>query len=522
MLATQRMSSQGGQQNFPFGCMAHPRLPQLHGACADVHLIDQQENIHGLGLPEFMTPGPPPPPGQPLLNAHENQDLDNFFQDFDQNAAAAKPFPPANFNMPMGHDQYYGMPPMFVGSETAMGPRSVIDPQQLQGGLFPYGDGMIGHDMNTLGQPNPLGHPLHAHAYNDPAFQNTIMAQIQSAASVQPSFVPGWPQSFVPQNAMDIQQRGPQVVNFGTDARFQPTGYAAPNNPMDPDIPQALSINPMDWFEPTSASTTQPNTQPSSPNWSKKRNFDDFQQDQPPRNGFAPTPNGQQLGVVQPSPPHPNSHRKRSTAVKKESGKSSQPLTPLSTSKSHTPLNAQVLRAGDLGDHEDDAEAEEEDEDAAAAAEHRKSPSPAPWPASRARPPRNTKAPPPPKPSKRKKDGAHSSASLKPKSRIQRASSDGSPTSNSTRVPLSLDQKKANHTSSEQRRRDATARAYAELYDLVPELDELGKQSTMKKLEVVVAKVRRVKQRVEELRSQLGIEVVSGRTIKTGDAGWHR
>jgi len=121
---------------------------------------------------------------------------------------------------------------------------------------------------------------------------------------------------------------------------------------------------------------------------------------------------------------------------------------------------------------------------------------------------------------------------IKPKAKV---ASSGSSSKLSSRVPLTLEQKKANHTNSEQRRRDATARAYAELYDLVPELEEMGKQSTMKKLEVVVAKVRRVKQRVEELRLKLGLDPGTGRpstspmhsaggnVLMHGDIhGWHQ
>lgn len=95
-------------------------------------------------------------------------------------------------------------------------------------------------------------------------------------------------------------------------------------------------------------------------------------------------------------------------------------------------------------------------------------------------------------------------------------------------MPLSAEQKKANHTNSEQRRRDATARAYAELYDLVPEIQEMGKQSTMKKLEIVVQKVRDIKDRLEYLRGLMGQDLGNGRMlpgqILTGDMahlqGW--
>ncbi|EXJ88519.1 hypothetical protein A1O1_05449 [Capronia coronata CBS 617.96] len=503
------MSSHGGQQNFPFGY--------------------QPENIHGLGLPEFINPGPPP--GQPLLNAHENQDLDNFFHDFDQNAAANKHMAQSQFNMVAGTGQYYAMPPMFVGSDTGMGNRYVMDPVQLQGAGLSYGPGMVGQHMNTVKHPNTVAGGMPGVGYNDTAYADPLITQLQTAASMQPAFGPAWQHSYPSQNSIAMPQlQGRQAVSFGTDSRFQPTGYAAPNNPLDPDIPQAMQTHPMDWFEPTSASTTQPNTrpntQPSSPNWSKKRTFEDFQGDQNVRNGFVQSSNIQQAALVQPSPPQPKPRRKRSSVVKKEQASAPpQPPTAITSNKTPAPLHTEVRTMGKHGlgqeqnaeaeeeeeeEEDDDDEGEEEQEDDATT-EAAKSPSPAPWPANKARPQRNAN-PPPPKGSRRKKTSATPSTPGKGKSKGQRASS-GSQVTPSSRVPLTLEQKKANHTSSEQRRRDATARAYAELYDLVPELEAGGKQSTMKKLEVVVAKVSRVKQRVEELRARMGLDPVSGRPI---------
>ncbi|KAI1612089.1 hypothetical protein EDD37DRAFT_610373 [Exophiala viscosa] len=470
------MSSHGGQQNFPFGY--------------------EQENIHGIGLPEFITPGPPP--GQPLLNAVENHNLDQFFNDFDQNAAS-KQFGNAQF-VPTAHNQYFTMPPTFVGSETDLGNHPVIDPNHLQGG-FQYGDGML----DPLGQQHALDN-MHGQAYNQTGFHNTLIDQLQTAASMQPAFGPAWQQqqAFPPPNMIHAQQQGRQTVNFGTDSRFQPSGYAAPNNPMDPDIPQAMKMHPMDWFEPASASTTQPNTrpntrpntQPSSPVWQKKRTFDEFQQDHTRNGTIKPT-----TGTIQPTPPQSDTRRKRSSVTKREP--SSQPRTPLSKTKSQTSMTTENAR---MDDHEEDAEAEEEET---------RSPSPAPWPANKARPPRKT--PPPPKPPRKKKGTPNTSTTVKPKLKHQPSSS-GSKVA-SSRTPLSLEQKKANHTNSEQRRRDATARSYAELYDLVPELEDIGKQSTMKKLEVVVAKVQRVKQTVEDLRLKLGLDPVSGRPMNAGAQG---
>ncbi|KIX92132.1 uncharacterized protein Z520_12125 [Fonsecaea multimorphosa CBS 102226] len=478
------MSSHGGQQNFPFGY--------------------QPENLHGIGLPEFMTPGPPP--GQPLLNAHENEDLDNFFQGFDQNAAANKALTHAQFNPRPGHDQLFDMPPMFVGSDTALAQRSIIDQHQLTGAGFPYGDGFLGHDMNTVSQTTPLVSGMHGVSYTDATFPNPLIAQLQSAASMQPAYTQGWQQPYPPHTAITMPPAGRLGMDFGTDSRFQPTGYAAPHNPLDPDLPQGLQMNnPIgEWLEPASGSTTQPNTQPntqpSSPTWSKKRNFDDFARDQLPRNGVVASV--QQTTMTQPSPSQSNPRRKRSETKTEKRTSISQPPTPLSNSKPHTPLNPD--KPG-IGEQEPDPEAEAEREDDNDTTEQPRSPSPAPWPASKARPPKNTKAP-PPKPPRKK-------TPIKPKSKVQR------PSITSARVPLSVEQKKANHTNSEQRRRDATARAYAELYDLVPELEEMGKQSTMKKLEVVVAKVQRVKQKVEELRAKVGIDPITGRPVSGSSGG---
>ena len=517
MLATQRMSSHGGQQNFPFGCMAyttflflaHPYpLSFSDNAFAYKFLSDQLENLHGIGLPEFITPGPPP--GQPLLNAHENQDLDNFFQGFDQNSAANKSLPHAHYNIPTEHDQFFGMPPMFVGSDTALAQRAAIEPHQLTGGGFPYGNMLLGHDMNTPAPPNALMHGMHGPAYLDPAFQNPLVAQLQSAASLQPAFTQGWQHShsYPTHNMMNVQNQSRLGMGFGTDSRFQPSGYAAPQNPMDPDLPQGVHMtNPIgDWLEPTSASTTQPNTrpntQPSSPDWSKKRNFDDFARDHRPRNGFVVP--AQSAVSARPSPPHSKSRRKRSVVKTEIKTPISQPPTPLSNSKAHTPHEIEIPSASETPEQDEDAEAEDEDEETTV---QPRSPSPAPWPGSRPRPPRNTKAP-PPKPPRKKKAAASSPAKPKKSQASQKIAS--------SKTPLSHEQKKANHTSSEQRRRDATARSYAELYDLVPELEELGKQSTMKKLEIVVDKVRRTKERVEELRAKLSMDVATGRPLGGG------
>lgn len=444
-------------------------------------------------MPEFITPGPPP--GQPLLNATENQNLDSFFNDFDQNASA-KHF--SQFD-PTGHDQYFGIPPLFVGSETDLGPQSVIAPNApnpLQGGGFQYGGDILGHDLNHFRQTNMVSTGMHSHLYGDAPMHNPVTNQVQPVPPMQPAFGAAWQQQDFHQAAMlNSQQQNRQPMAFGTDARFQPNGYAAPHNPSDPDLPSGMKIHPMDFFEPTSGSTTQPNTrpstrpntQPSSPNWQKKRTFEDFQQDQPDQKGFNTAMNGQEsIALTQ------SSSRKRASTTKSDKAKNSQPPTPVVHSKSQTPLKSE----GD--DHEEDAEADNEDEDTT---ENPRSPSPAP-----AR--RRIPAPPQLKAPQKKKASANTTT---PPSRTGPRMKLITKKIVSTRVTLTQEQKKANHTNSEQRRRDATARAYAELYDLVPELEDHGKQSTMKKLEVVVAKVHCVKQRVYELRMKLGLDIHTGR-----------
>jgi hypothetical protein len=402
--------------------------------------------------------------------------MDNFFVDFNNNKVPAQALQPSNHDMP------FDMPPMFVGSDTGMG-RPM---QQMGGSGFTFDDNMYGH-YPPMAHNGGLPAGLHGQNFtNTAAFQNPLIAQLESAASMQPAYTQGWQQSFGGPNSM--QRPGQLGMDFGTDSRFQPSGYHAPQNPMDPDLPQAYS-SIGEWLEPASASTTQPNTQPSSPNSRKKRTYDDF------RNG-ARAPNGVKKTVAQPASPQSNHRRRKSTVKAEKPSSSSRPATPLSDSKLVTPVDPKHIPVPEIEEHDEDAEAEEDEEEEP---EQPRSPSPAPWPGSKPRPPRNLNAP-PPKPPRKKKV-------VTPKAKPV-----------STRVPLSSEQKKLNHTNSEQRRRDATQRSYAELYDLVPELDAVGKQSTMKKLEIVVDKVAMTKQRVEELRAKLGLDPETGRPLG-GNAG---
>lgn len=496
-------------------------------SCPSSHVTDQQENIQGLGLPEFMNPGPPP--GQPLLNADDFQNLDNFFHDFDSNAlAASKQNDHPQYGLPPDQQNFFNMPPMFVGSETALAQRPSITPNQLQTPAFPYGDIMMGQGLPVLNHANAINSGLHGPSYPN-SFPAPLLPQFQNTASIPQSHNHHWAPEYPAQNMMNLQyQPRPGAVNFGTDNRFQASGYVPPIAPADPDM--VHPFHPMDIFEPASGSTTQPNTQPntqpSSPTWSKKRTFDDFHQDPHQHNGFLPPSKAQLASPANSSPPKSATRPARGFQAKTEGKRSSKPQAPSAASKSRPTLDTEPHFASIPVDQEQDAEAEDDDD---ATAEQARSSSPTSWP-SGVRPSRVTKPPPQAAKPARRKKSLGTSTPIKPKPKTQRTSS-VSQAAQAARTPLSLAQKKANHTSSEQRRRDATARAYAELYDLVPELEELGKQSTMKKLEVVVDKVSRVKQQVEELSARLGIDPSTGAQLATaandnllhnGIANWSR
>lgn len=380
---------------------------------------------------------------------------------------------PGQFHDNMAQMQHLQMPQTYVGHETYVRSPQTMEWHSQSMPSFQFGNHM--HPMSALQTPTspysngPLASPV-----------NNMFPMNQQSMQ---GFANGWQQSF-PHHTM----HGPRPdMQFGSDPNFLHSGYAAPDGSVEPD----LSLINYAMHPTSSASNTQPNsrpssnanTEPSSPVTTKKRKLNIFQTDSLRMTSSNPIPNGV---TSKTSPPPPNSNRKqRKSFVKHEN-----PPTPLS--KTPTVDEEEML--------EEDAEYDEEDGD-----DPQQSASPpAPWPASKARPQHKPQLPPKPKP--RKKSTVDSPVKPKPR----RASSSAN---NISRTPLTAEQKKANHTNSEQRRRDATARSYAELYDLVPELEDLGKQSTMKKLEVVVEKVRGVKQRVEYLRSIMGRDPATGNLI---------
>lgn len=453
--AAYMMEPQGRQnqnQSLPFGCMDGNHNVQVYSSLIDT---DDPHGVHGIGLPSFINH--PGPPGQPLLSEQENAGLDSFFSGFNDEGQPQHHHPlPGHFHDNISQLQSLQMPQTYVGHETYVRSPQTMEwhPQQMPN--YHFGGPINGMSpMQTPTSPHTNGHvvsPANSvyHHNNMPGFSNHWQSSFSN------------PSAYAPRPDMQ----------FGSDHNFSTHGYVAPEVPIDSDV--SFIINSA--MVPTSATNTQPNsransnpnsnpnTEPSSPVALKKRKLNAFQSD------TLRMTSGQGLNSIatKASPP--------TAAVRKHSRKASMKQEQLATPLSKTPTD-------EADDQEDDAEY---DEDGAASP-------PAPWPSNKQRPEHKQDMPRPSKPSRKKSQ----SAPEKPKP-PRRASSS---TTNISRVPLTAEQKKQNHTNSEQRRRDATARSYAELYDRVPELDELGKQSTMKKLEVVVSKVRKMKERLAYLEN---------------------
>ncbi|RMZ78555.1 hypothetical protein DV737_g3803, partial [Chaetothyriales sp. CBS 132003] len=415
MLATQRMSSHGGQLPFGYNPTA----------------------IQSIGLPEFLSPGEPL--GQSILNDEESSTLNHFFSDFESNqppqAIPLQFAPPQSSQQPL-----FAMPPLYFGSETSDGTGPGIDPHTLQ------------LDGQPHAYPNQPTHTSNPSGHFDPPLLDQLHGTAAGVEHPQPGFTPNWNQQPYQPQGMPLQTpgRGP-MMRFGSDSHFTQSGFQLPNASAVVDSEDATLSH---WLP--SAPNSRPPTQPSSPNCQVK---------------YEPHAGSQPLGRVPP----------RGVA---------------SANPAHSPSV------------------------------------PALWPNSKARPSQANRPPSIGKPPRKRKKSTASTtptvtnapfppysasnglASNRPKSSPSKPAR-----APSTRVPLTTEQKKANHTNSEQRRRDATARAYAELYDLVPEVSEMGKQSTMKKLELVVDKVSWTISAVESLRAKLGMKKGSSVGLIKGGHG---
>lgn len=450
-LASYTMEQQG-RQSLPFGCMDGNGNLQIYSSLIDA---DDPHGVHGIGLPNYINP--PGHPGQPLLSEQENAGLDNFFSGFDEGQSHHPQSLPGHFHEDMSQLQPLQMPQTYVGHETYVRSPQTMEwhPQQIPS--YQFGAPMNGMPpMQTPTSPHTNGHVISPVNGVYPMTHNNMT-----------SFSNHWQTPYSNHHAYGNRPS----MEFGSDQNFAPHGYAAPDGSIEADVTSiiqyamapASSTNTQPNSRANSNPNSNPNTEPSSPVAYKKRKLNAFQTDSLRMTSMS----GQGSVTTKASPPPPGA-RKHS---RKPSMKQEQLPTPLSK----TPTD-------EADDQDDDAEY---DEDALAGSP------PAPWPSNKQRPEHKPDMPKPAKPSRKKSQ----SAVEKPKP-PRRASSS---TTNISRVPLTAEQKKQNHTNSEQRRRDATARSYAELYDRVPELDELGKQSTMKKLEVVVHKVRKMKERLDFL-----------------------
>lgn len=464
MLATRRMASQG---HLPFGCTNATADIKVHDMLT---VLDDPNGVHGIGLPTGFVP-----PGQPLLNEQENDQMQDFFAAFEGDQAHAQQQMHGHFQDHMAQMPQLQMPQQYVGHETYVrSPQSAMDwhPQMAN---FAF--------QNQMHAPIP-----NMHTPTSP-FSNGHGQPIFSPMQSMPGFSQDWHPNF--QQPVPVSRA---EMHFGTDPSFGHIGpFVAPDGATEPE----MNFMGQTMYPVSSASNTHPNsragsnagsnvnTEPSSPVTTKKRKLNNVFRTDSLR--MTSINGGETNGIpTKSSPMAPTRRKSRQSFVKHE-----QPPTPLS--KTPTVQEDEV--------HDEDAEYDEDEEDDQ---EQATSP-PAPWPSSKARP--MHKPPPPPKPPKPRKKSISVASPAKPgKARRQ-----SSTTNSNSRVPLTAEQKKANHTNSEQRRRDATAKAYADLYDLVPELDEMGKQSTMKKLEVVVDKVRSVKQQLEYMRSLMGRDPTTGR-----------
>ena len=423
-----------------------------------------------------MAPGPPP--GESLLDNHEAQNLNAFFTDFDSNSLDPNTRTTGGSQFQDGKNMSFELPPDYVGSETSLGPRygPSIDPQDLQPGF--YNDGsmsghlpLVTHGPSFDGIMQPAGPGYLSQSYSNPLqshFQPLLDPQYQ------PRWLPGYQSNMTPPIA-----NGRPQVRFGSDDQFHASGYAAPLNHQEPDIMRNL-----DWIEAQSSATntqpnTQPNTEPSSPVSSRKRKFGDAESFLPADsanhyNGLIAQPHSMILKQPASSATKTSTRKPRKLDVKEEA------LIP-TTLLEPGPWSSSKPR-------------------------HVSKPPPPKRPSNRSK----RKAPPSPEPvasasrSKAAKTSGKSHSKSKTSSKGTKQSARSSTTPGGHRQPLTQAEKKANHTNSEQRRRDATSRAYAEMYDLVPELESMGKLSTTKKLESVVRKVQELKAGNEELERLLG------------------
>lgn len=345
------------------------------------------------------------------------------------------------YDISQTHPHHIPIPNTYVGHESFLHPQHAAN-------------------WNIQHMPNyQYGHAMQQPSYTNNGHlmspTNAVFAgpQLQQH-SIQPQFANNW------QHNYQIPVSTRVEMQFGSDPHFLNNGYAAPDGAVEQDLTVLThAMQPMSSgsnTQPHSAAGSNVNTEPSSPTLPKKRKANTFEQEElrmTSVNGNV-KPNGLS-----------NSRKGRKSFVE------NQPPTPISKPSTAYEEDEDPYENGDA-EFDQDEDVENPDSPAGRSSKNRKSFST-------------------PKPTKSRKKAAQSHQ--KP---LRRESAGPI----APRTPLTVEQKKANHTNSEQRRRDATSKAFADLYDLVPETEDGGKNSTMKKMGLVVEKVHAVSARLEYLR----------------------
>lgn len=428
------------------------------------------DSIEGMAFPPDYRPrGPPPAPhGKPLLNLSDQEQLDGFFAGFDSNNLASNNVSTSGPGLLTG-DALVGneqslTPQYFISSHTHMqGQPPFVDPNALEGGESMFSGGHVATSMpmaaNGMSYSQMIHHNSHAlpfgqyptphndgHDYFDPL-----------ATSLSQNFPVSWPHT-LPSNNIHSSGARP-LARFGSDSHFQPSGYVPPLGSTE--LSDQNALQRFEWLEgdaQSSAPNTQPNTQPSSPVWARKRKAD----------GEPSSRVNQSTSLIevaqlakeagtQPDAAASSSRKRRKVTLKRE------PDTAFSASKTHASSTPKSSTRGKRKSHS------------------------AAFPAQLPLPTKTSPSP--------------TASTARPKRPPAISSCSGS----GVRVPLSSDQKRANHTNSEQRRRDQAQRAFARLFDLVPELEHEGKLSQMKKLEKVVTKIRQLEEGNHECRRRIAL-----------------
>lgn len=452
----------------PFGCEQHTTSLAAHTN----RIADDLNSMNGIGLPQHDAyPMPQPQPaGRHILNTDAAHYLNDWFENFDHPPAAFQQgHMPQQFQVQQygQHDDFMTMPPTFVGSESLLRSLDGREVHDWQMENFLHNNNLPNTDIHGI--PGLQQHPNHyQHHLSQPSQSQTPLTPIYSQNfQQQPYQALGQP--------LQTPGRGP-VPNFGSDAQFQSDGHFQVQPQLDTNHVQD------DWL--SSNPTTRPNTQPSSPVISRKRKsevLNDPRPSHPPvRNGFH--------------------HHHRTTSARFKPDPSELP-TPHSLAAASEDSDAHAESDTDFPSRSRTASSSvattpwqqgpiNNTSSSSTTAKSTKPASSKPTPAKRKPSSTNTTRPKPPKP-------RTSSISTT----TNKDTKDNTP----KRLPLTTTQKKLNHTSSEQRRRDANARAQARLFDVVPTVrDAPGRLSTFHKLVGVVEFVRLVQEVRRGCEARLG------------------